>query len=464
MRRLPVRLRLTLAFALAMAVVLGAVGAFLYLRLGESLEEQLDESLQARAATLAALVRARGGDLADEELSAAEEGFGQVLSVDGTVLASAPQVGDLALVSPAEAERARAGPIIVQRGSVPGVDGGTARVLATTAEGRDGPVVLVVGGSLEDRDDALAGLLAQLLVGGPVALVLASLAGYLLAAAALRPVEAMRRQAAEISSEEPGRRLPLPEARDEIRRLGETLNSMLGRLEAGLARERRFAADASHELRTPLALLQTELELALRRPRSPEEHEQALRSAAEEVDRLARLAEDLLVLARADAGRLPLRLAPIDPDDLLSSVARRFAGRAASGGRGIELACAPDASLAGDRLRLEQALGNLVDNALRHGAGTVRLAAERSDGVVVLRVSDEGAGFAPDFLPRAFDRFARADEARGGGGAGLGLAIAEAIVRAHGGHAAAANVPGDGAVVSLSLPAPGGVAGTPPRP
>ena len=166
------------------------------------------------------------------------------------------------------------------------------------------PRVIVAGASLEDRQEALDGLVAQLFVVGPLALLLTALGGYLLAGAALRPVEAMRRRAAEIGSDRADRRLPLPPANDEIRRLGETLNDMLGRLEAGLVRERRFVADASHELRTPLALLKTELELASRRPRSREELEAALRSAREEVERLVRLAEDLLVLARADDGRL----------------------------------------------------------------------------------------------------------------------------------------------------------------
>ncbi len=158
--------------------------------------------------------------------------------------------------------------------------------------------------ALGDRDEVLASLLGLMLVVGPVALLLAAFAGYRLAGAALRPVESMRREAAEISSETSGRRLPVPEARDEVRRLGETLNEMLERLDEGLLRERRFVADAGHELRTPLALLRTELELALRRPRSPEELEAAIRSATEEVERLIRLAEALLVagqLGRAGA-------------------------------------------------------------------------------------------------------------------------------------------------------------------
>ena len=277
--------------------------------------------------------------------------------------------------------------------------------------------------------------------------------GYLLAGAALGPVEAMRRRAEEVSSERTGQRLPLPAARDEIRRLGETLNAMLARLEAGIARERRFVADASHELRTPLALLRTELELALRRPRPVAELEQALSSALEEVDRVVRLAEDLLVLARADDGRLGLRRAPIAASDLLESVARRFAARAAAEGRAIEVGEWANGSVLADQLRLEQALGNLVDNALSYGAGTVRLEARLSDGELELRVSDEGAGFPAAFLPHAFERFARADEARGGGSTGLGLSIVQAIARAHDGTARAENgASGGGAVVWMTFP------------
>jgi signal transduction histidine kinase len=262
----------------------------------------------------------------------------------------------------------------------------------------------------------------------------------------------MRERAAQISVERPGERLPLPKAKDELSRLAETLNAMVARLEAGLARERRFVADASHELRTPLALLQAELELALRQPRSPEEAERALRSAAEEVDRLTRLAEDLLVLAQTDEGRLPLRRSEIAVRGLLEAVADRFASRADTGGRAVVVASSLDGFISGDRLHLERALGNLVDNAFRHGAGTVRLEAQSTNGMVTIRVIDEGPGFPADFLPRAFERFSRADEARSGGAAGLGLTIVEAIARSHGGRAAAANGPGGGAEVTLSLP------------
>ena len=411
MSRLSLRVRLTLFFALAMAVVLAAVGAFVYFRLERSLTEQLDESLEARAALV--VPRIERGDLsAVEEASAADddEAFVQVVARDGRVVAG-PRV---------RPPDSRTVEVPFEHGTV------------------------VVGASLEDRDEALDSLLAQLLVGGPIALLLSSLAGYVLAGAALRPVEAMRRRAAQISADTAEQRLPLPEARDELHRLGETLNAMLERLEAGVVRERRFVADASHELRTPLALLRTELELALRRPRTSDELEAALRSAAEEAERLAHLAEDLLVLASASENGLRIEPTRLDARELLETVAQRFDRN----GRSIEVSTDTD-TITGDRLRLERALGDLVDNALRHGAGTVRL--EATDDA--LRVSDEGAGFPPDFLHRAFERFSRADESRTGAGAGLGLALVEAVARAHGGAASARNRDGGGAEVTITLPA-----------
>jgi signal transduction histidine kinase len=260
----------------------------------------------------------------------------------------------------------------------------------------------------------------------------------------------MRRQASEISTEALDRRLRLPRARDEIHRLGETLNAMLGRLEDGVARERRFVADASHELRTPLAALRTELELALRRERTPAELEQALRSAAEETQRLCELAEDLLVLARV-SGELPVRRERIAAADLLGVVRERYARRAAAADRPLETRVDDGLELAVDRARAEQALGNLVENALRHGRGRILLIAQRKDGRIELHVRDEGPGFGSGFVGRALDPFSRGDPSRSGDGTGLGLAIVDAIARAHGGAARAATVEG-GADVWLELP------------
>jgi two-component system, OmpR family, sensor kinase len=450
MSRVPIRLRLALAFALAMAVVLAVVGSLLYVRLGSSLQEQVDDNLETRASVLAALVR-EDASFGSSPESLGDEEVAQLFGPDGSVLESSPAAGRL--LTPGELARVSSTPVLVTRHELGAFGGEPARLLVTAVEAEGARLVVVVAASLDDRDEALSGLLTQLLIVGPLALLLTAIGGYFLAGAALRPVEAMRRRAAEISSDRADRRLPLPPARDEIRRLGETLNDMLDRLEEGLARERRFVADASHELRTPLASLRTELELALRRPRSQDELEVALHSAAEEVERLVRLAEDLLVLARADDGRLPLSLDRHTVREILDSVAGRFDTRAGAAGRKLDVSAREDETFTGDRVRLEQALGNLVDNALRHGAGTVELGGKVENGTVTLRVSDAGDGFPADFLPHAFERFSRVDVARGGDGTGLGLAIVDAIARAHGGNAAAANSPHGGAEITLTIPA-----------
>ena len=452
---LPIRVRLTVAFAAAMALVLAASGLFLYVRVGAALDRTIHLGLAGRADDIAALVREPGPGLAQAQgrpLVERDESFAQVLAPNGAVLDSTPGLSERQLLTGEELARATQGTVMVDRPPFPGADD-PLRLLATAVEAAGGrTVVVVVGTSTEERAEALESLLGQLLLGGPLTLVVASLLGYLLAAAALRPVESMRREAEAVSAAEPGRRLPLPAGDDEISRLGTTLNTMLDRLEAALAQERRFVSDASHELRTPLASLRTELELALRRPRPAAELRSALASAAEETERLSQVADDLLVLARADGGRFPVNPEPVPAAQLLAEVTERFGAEAAQAGRAIDLQAEDRLEVVVDRLRASQALGNRVDNALRHGRGRIRLVARRADGRAELHVQDEGPGFPEGFVGHAFDRFSRADPARQGPGVGLGLAIVGVIADAHGGSAHAANRNG-GADVWLELPA-----------
>ena len=316
--------------------------------------------------------------------------------------------------------------------------------------------------SLEPRNESLDHLRHELLIFLPLALLAASLGGYALAAGALGPVELLRRRAEAVKPGEPSR-LPVPPAGDEVSRLAQTLNEMLARLQAAVEHERRFVADASHELRTPLALLRTELDLALRRPRSREELESALRSAAVETQRLSRLADDLLLIARADQGPLPMRREVLAAADLLADAATRFANRATSLGRELRVV-ETDLHVEADPLRVGQALVNLVDNALTHGGGTVELSAEGRDGLVELHVRDAGSGFPLEFRDRAFDRFSRADGARSGGGSGLGLSIVELVAGAHGGAAGLGEPPSGGADVWISLPRADAPATSPAEP
>jgi two-component system, OmpR family, sensor kinase len=427
MSRLPLRVRLTVPFALAMALVLAALGGLVYVRVGSTLLHSADQTLLAQA-TEATLRLDKGKSLLDRD-SATGVSFAQVLSSSGRVVVSDP-ARQAALLPRAQTARVAGGRSLSETAAVPGRTG-VWRLLAIPTGRKE---ALVLGSSLGNRDETLERLRHELFFLSPLALLLATLAGYWLAGAALRPVEEMRRKADAISAATPGARLPVPPARDEVSRLARTLNEMLGRLELAFEHERRFVADASHELRTPLALLRTELELALRHPRSHAELEEALRSAAEETDRLTALAADLLSIARSDQGSFPVHPEPVSSAEILAEVAERFSARAEQAGRRVVVR-GGDVAFEADPKRIEQAVGNLVDNALVHGAGTVTLGAREVGAVLELHVTDEGPGFPEGFAERAFDRFSRADEARPRPGSGLGLAIVETIAVAHGGSA-----------------------------
>jgi two-component system OmpR family sensor kinase len=441
-RSLPIRLRLTLAFAAVMALVLSGMGFFVYARVGKALGGSIDQALTSQASEASRHAR-EGRSLLDSDVDGGAT-LAQVVGADGRVIRSDP--ANLPLLIPAsELAKLRAGSTV--RGDVTlKRPVGDWRYHAIPSDGG----AVVVARSLEGREESLHRLLRELLLAGPLALLLASFAGYGLAAAALRPVEAMRRRAEDVSAHTPGR-LPVPAGGDEISRLAATLNDMLGRLEAAFEHERQFVSNASHELRTPLALLRTELDLALRRPRTQTELEEALRSAAYETNRLSQLAEDLLLIARIDQGALPIRAERLGVEELFGAVAERLVRLAEENARHIEIR-PTDAAIVGDRTRVEQALTNLVENALTYGRGAIDVYSLERDDVVELHVVDSGPGFPPGFLDRAFDRFTRADHSRTSGGSGLGLSIVALIAQAHGGSAGALNRPEGGADVWLSLP------------
>ena len=282
MSRLPITIRLTLVFAAAMTVVLVASGLSLYYRLGSELDGSVDQALRSRADDVAAFVRRSGpvsSESPAERLTQADESFAQVLDARGRVVgATRPTAEEPALKRRELPAAMRMTMFIRRRVLVP--DGDPMRLLSTNVTARGEPLAVVVGASLDPRDDALEELVTELLIGGPAVLLLATLTAFGVARLALAPVESMRAQAAAISAAEPGRRLALPRTRDELWRLGATLNAMLARLEDALARERAFVSDASHELRTPLATLKMELALAVRHGGTREELESAVRSSA----------------------------------------------------------------------------------------------------------------------------------------------------------------------------------------
>jgi two-component system, OmpR family, sensor kinase len=455
--RLPIRVRLTLIFAAAMVFVLAISGVVVFQRVRTEVDARLDLDVSRQAASVLARAERSPSGLAQAVAHPSRRGhagFAQVLDSRGRIIAATPGLDRVALLSGRELQTALHRRVKSDRKKKDPLPDG-ARLLSTPIQvPGHGNAVLVVGASLDQRSASLSSLALALGVVGPIALLVAVLAGYRLTAATLKPVELMRRQAATVSASEPGVRLPLPPADDEIHELGSTLNEMLGRLEESFAREQAFVANASHELRTPLSTLRVELDLALRRPRPSEELVDALRSAQIEVERLSDLADDLLELARADDGRLPVVAAETNVADIFMAVRDRFDGS----GERVRLAPGADRPITADPRRLEQALGNLVDNALRYGDGQVLLAVEgNGSGPIELHVRDGGPGFPPGFLDQAFERFSRADPSRAGRGAGLGLPIVRMIARAHGGDAHAVNQEGGGADVWLVIAgSPGG--------
>jgi len=423
--RLSTRARLTAAFAAATLLMLVGASWFVYARLRADLDDRIDALLRARSAAAGEL--ALGAGLGGVAIEDPEESFVQLLGADGALLDHGGG-GRYAAVGGAVVADATVDGSIVEDG-IAGIDGRARLLVRRLVDGH----VLIVGESLRDREEALGSVVDSFAVGGAAALVLAALVGSLLARAGLRPVEAMRRRAAAISLHQADEGLPLPAAEDEIHRLGVTLNEMLARMQAAYEREARFVADASHELRTPIAVVKTELDGALRAGDFGPRTRDALLAAVEECDRLAQLAQDLLVLAKADGGRIPLRSELIDLEALLVRVRDRFADRAAERARSIDVELDGTSVLVADPERIRQALQNLVENALRHGKGTVTLRALDVPGGVVLEVSDEGRDLPVEFAPLAFERFTRADRTRDG--VGLGLAIVAAIVAVHGGSA-----------------------------
>jgi len=459
---MPLRTRLALLVTVAIAILVAVGGAAFVSQLRRGLDASLDTTLKARADVLAQKVGPDGAsDFQDSGTGGAlspEEALAQVVDGRGRLLDSSEGTANRPLLSPAEVAQARVHALTLTSAVS---SGGTVRLLALPVpdSGRP-PMVVVVGTTRALSEDAVARVRAGLLVGGLLAVVLSGVGTWFLAGAALRPVERMRRQAAEISAGDAAARLAVPATRDEVARLGATINALLERLQHALIRQRDFVADAGHELRTPLTALRAELELAARPGRGREELTAAVGRAGEETDRLIRLAEDLLLLARADStGGAFLRRARVRLDLLVHDAAVAVGARARAAGVHLSVVGLRPVVVDGDEDRLRQVMDNLLGNALRFtpsgGTITVRLLpADPAAAAAALEVLDDGPGFPDEFLPQAFDRFRRVDQARAedAGGAGLGLAIVASLVRAHGGTVTAANRGSGGAWMRVVLP------------
>ncbi|MQA24786.1 MAG: HAMP domain-containing protein [Micromonosporaceae bacterium] len=437
-RRLSLRTRLTAIGTAGLAVGLALGGLLLMAALQFTLQRTMDESALRTATDVAALVDA--GQVPDPLLTGQGGVVVQVIDSGGRVKAASPGADRLVgVLRPSELRKARAG----ERFYVPGERAGVAgklRVVAVAAGPGWDRQTVVVATPAHAHHDAVRFMRSTLWVVFPA--LLATLAALLWGAVGwtLRPVEALRRGAAEITAapQESGS-LPVPDAEDEVHRLAVTLNDMLARLAAARARQRAFVADAAHELRSPLASMRTQLEVAQRH--QPEDWPAFTDDLLADTERLGRLVDDLLLLAQADDAGVQAATDPVDLRGVVETVAERHAGARVT----VAVRPGEEVRAAGDERHLDRVVSNLVENAARHAASAVTIAVSHADGAAVVTVSDDGPGIPAEDRERVFDRFTRLDNARArdAGGAGLGLAIVRELVRLHGGSVQLRDADGD---------------------
>jgi signal transduction histidine kinase len=409
-----------------LAIAVTAVGLILFLR--QSLVEQVDEIAYARAQDVAAL--ARQDTLPAQLIVAGDDGHvTQVVDDAGRVVATTTGNGggqiaaDLIVFRPVGARSAA-------RTVDPPPHGGTAfRVVALRTGTPHGPVTVYVASTLEPVDETTAALQRAIAVGAPVLLLLVALTTWALVGRALRPVDAIGTEVADISGRSLDRRVPVPATGDEISRLARLMNTMLDRLQAAAEQQRRFVADASHELQTPLAGVRTDLEVALAHPESTDFRETATDVLAAN-RRMERLVADLLFLARADEGVSRAATVPVDLDDVVLSEAARIRG---NGRLRVDTRAVSGAAVSGRPEDLARVVRNLLDNAERYASSLVTVELTSDDGHATLVVQDDGPGIPAVDRERVFERFTRMDSSRSSPGTGLGLAIAREIVDAHDG-------------------------------
>lgn len=439
MRRWGVRTRTTVAATVVVAVALAIGSAALVLLVRSSLLDGLETSAESRAEALAATVETSGvptpvdADGEDDGPDEVVEAIMRSTDTGAELVWSTAGVG----LPTDDVDSYRIG------------DDDESFLVVTEDAQRDGvDYVVAVGASREDVDETTAALVPPLLIGAPLLLLVVAGTTWIVTGRALRPVADIRAEVDEISGTDLGRRVPVPEAHDEIHGLATTMNAMLGRLEQSAEQQRRFVSDASHELRSPVASLRQAGEVATAHPDAMPADELAETVVAESV-RMQRLVEQLLVLARSDEGTTG-QSAEVDLDDLLLVAGQRVRGA----GLTADVSGVGAVRVEGDSLALGQVVRNLTDNATRHASSTIALAVSESDRGVELTVDDDGDGVPADEREHVFDRFVRLDEARArdDGGSGLGLAIVREIVTRHGGSVTVGDSPLGGARFTVRLP------------
>ena len=443
MNNASIRVRLTLWYGSALALILLLFSVALYLVMSRALREQVDASLdEASAVAIRTLGEHRFGPfLIFEDLSqdfpeiALLDKFFQIFGPAGQVTIQSSHIQSRKIPLSQTAFRAA----LEGRSTFESVKfkkGVPLRLYSVPIrQGEQLVNILRVGTSLQPTDRMLQRLLTGLYIASPLTLFVSLLGGWFLAGRALRPVHAITQAARRIAAGDWSQRIQIPHSNDEIGQLASTFNDMIGRLEVSFKQIRQFSADASHELRTPLTITKGETELALRRPRSAEDYRIVLESNLEEIDRMSRIVDELLFLSRADLGEIKLKMLPVQLDDLVREIHQQAVVLGKERHIQTVLNMVDPVIIQGDDLRLRELLLNLVDNAVKYSqeGQTVELALVVVGKQAKIVVQDHGIGIAPENHTRVFDRFYRTDEARvhAAKGTGLGLAICKWIVDVH---------------------------------
>lgn len=449
---LSIRARTTLLASLLVAIALVAGSALLLVALHRSLTNNGDDLARSRARDLASLVR--GGTVPSNLSNITGESVAQVVTGSGQVLAASPNVRGRPPIS--SFRPSGSAPVVrTLTGAPDDNETESYRLWALAASSADGPVTIYVGDSLESVGEATRTLRRSLLVGVPALLALLATSIWLVIGRALRPVEDIRSEVANISDRGLDRRVPVPRADDEIGRLAVTMNQMLARLESSSRRQQEFVGDASHELQSPIAGFRSQLEVALAQDKDADAWRAVARELLEGSDQMERLVRDLLFLAREESAA-PIRHELLDLDDIVLQEAARVRSTASVTIDTSEVSGAP---VRGSIDELRRLVRNLLENAAKHGRTAVRLSVSLHGGRVQLDVVDDGPGIAAGERTRVFDRFYRLDDSRSrdSGGTGLGLAIARAIAERHGGRLELMDAT-RGAHIVLILPAAPGPA------
>lgn len=461
---MPLRVRLTLWYGSALALILVIFSTVLYTVTARSLREQVDQSLEETATTAVRSLESRGflPLISEDELLsqfpelARIDKFFQIFSPSGTITIRSPNIRQHEVpLSRRALEVAFTGRSVLESAKYPNEP--PLRLISVPIMFRGTLLYIVqVGTSMESVEETLQRLLLILLVTMPVALAVSLAGGWFLAGRALLPVDAMTDAARRIAAGDLTQRITMPTSADEIGRLAATFNEMIARLDASFRQIRQFSSDASHELRTPLTVMKGETELVLRRPRPVEDYQAVLESNLEEIDRMTRIVEELLFLSRADMGEVKMESLPVRLEALVEDIQQQACLLGQEHDVQVVLGTLQPATVRGDELRVRELLLNLVDNAVKysHRGGKVEISLLTDATQARLSVNDQGIGIPQELQGRIFDRFYRTDEARAHTkkGTGLGLAICAWIAEAHKGRIDVRSQVGHGSTFTVVLP------------